>query len=376
MKKNILFRIGTLQAGGAERMLVDIINNMDTNLYDITLLLNVNYGVFKSQLRKDITFRYLYEDKEWPFISNHLPIFSRLIRYIKHKIYSKFPFLIEKIILKNKKYNISVSFIQDMVNEGYKTKANNKIIWVHALLSNYVDQFPGVEKQLSYFKQYDKIMVISQEVKKDVITLFPSLKDKIQILLNPVNKELIKEKSLAFYPKEFEPYKQKLKLVAVGRITHVKGFLRLVDVKKKLDEQNINCELFIVGREDNKEFAKKLKDKIKQLGVEIHLIGHKENPYPYIKNADILINSSIHEGYGLVLAEGLLLETPVIGSDIKAFKEFANDEVFYVSNDNEKFANEAIEKIKLIMNGEKKGSLSNTNIMDIKEYVTQLNSIF
>ncbi len=375
MKKKLLFRIGTLQAGGAERMLVDIINNLDANLYDITLLLNVNYGVFLKELRKDITYTYLYEEVELPFISSYIPIISKIIRKLKHVIYFTFPFLIETFILKNKEFDTTICFLQDMADSVYKIKSKNKIIWIHIVLSDYIKENASKKKHLKYIDKYDKIIAISKNVKLDLCELLPDVANKISLHLNPINKALIIQKSQEFYPPEYNLYKNSLKIISVGRVTTQKGFLRLVDLKKKLDKQKINSEFFIVGPSDDKEYLEKLKRKIKQAEVSIHLLGHKENPYPYIKNADIMVHPAIHEGYGLVLAESLLLSTPVVVSNIAVIKEFAKEEVYYIANDDKKFTAEAMEAIKKITNGDVKGNIENTDIVDITEYVQNLKSI-
>jgi glycosyltransferase involved in cell wall biosynthesis len=367
--------MGTLQVGGAERMLVDIVNKLDTNLYDITLLLNVNYGAFKNELRKDIHFKYLYEDLEYPIVSKHFPLVSKISKFLKNKIYLHSPWLVEKIVLENKEFDTTICFIQDLANSVYKIKSKKKIIWIHSVLSQMMIQAPYVKKHFSYFEKYDHIIAISDAVKTDIESNFPVLQNKIKVLLNPLNKEKITLKSNEKIPEEYGEIANKLMLVSVGRIAPEKGFLRLVELKKALEESNIECEIFIVGSPENKAYINEITKKSNELGIKLNLLGHRENPYPYIKNADIMVHPAIHEGYGLVLAESLLLGTPVIATNIEVFREFANQEIHYVANDNKLFITEAVDAIKKIINGERKAKIENTNIVDIKDYVEQLKSI-
>ncbi|MFA9290498.1 MAG: glycosyltransferase, partial [Solirubrobacteraceae bacterium] len=284
-------------------------------------------------------------------------------------------FLIQKFILNNKEYDTSVCFIQDLANSFYKIKSKNKILWAHALLSEMIKEDISLEKQIPFFLNYNHIIAISNEVKLDLIYNFKGFQNNIKLLYNPLNRDNIIKKAGLLYPIEFKKYENKLKILSIGRLIPSKGFNRLIKLKQKLESENIEAEFFILGQVENKQFYNKLKKEINDSGISIHFLGAKENPYPYIKNADIIVQPSIHEGYGLVVAESLLLNTPVIASNINAYKEFANNEIFYVPNNDDAFSNEAFEAIKKIISGQRKGDLSNTNILDIKEYVNQLKAI-
>ena len=79
-----------------------------------------------------------------------------------------------------------------------------------------------------------------------------------------------------------------------------------------------------------------LKDESKTLNIDqqLHFLGFKENPYPYIKNADCLVLSSAFEAQGMVLTESLILETPVITTDFPAAKEFVKHQVNGIISEN------------------------------------------
>lgn len=374
-KKKLLFWMGTLQQGGAEKILLETINNLDSKKYEITLLLNANQGVFLEELRKDITYKYLVNEVEFPLLSRTFPIVSLVIRKIKIEVFSLIPSLINKYILKNEVFDSSISFIHDLADVGYKIKSKNKIIWIHAIFSECIKENVGFRKYLNHFDKYDKIVAISNDVKKDLTKLLPILSDKISTILNPINKKSIQEKSNEFYPPEFQDYSG-LKLITIARINPHKGLKRLIDLKYLLDKENIKAEIFVLGMMDDKKYYQELQTDMIARQTKINFLGQKTNPYPYIKHADIMIHPSLHEGYGLVVGESLILNTPVIASDIKAFREFANNEITYIKNSDELFASDAIREIKKISDKKDKINLQNTNISDIDEFVKKIELIF
>lgn len=112
----------------------------------------------------------------------------------------------------------------------------------------------------------------------------------------------------------------KFTICAVGRVIPEKGFLRLTSICEHMVEDGRDFTLNIVG--DGKEYDR-LKEMVESHHLEKweHLIGFQENPYPYIKNADLFVCSSLNEGYNLAISEAVILGVPVISTDCSGIKE-------------------------------------------------------
>lgn len=307
--KKILIVIPNLNGGGAEKVLKDILKNIDLNKYEIDLYLLHNEGIYLDEIKKlKLNIFFLFEKRKDIFniyIYRKLKsVFLRILQWI----YCKYPNLIKEI--KHKNYDIEIAFL-----EGYSTLliANRKnkakkIAWVHIDLEKHKVINRKLEKK-SYYK-IDRIICVSSDSKKSLKSLYPDLKNKIKVIYNPIPKEEILEKSLK---KSDIYFNEKINIVTVGRLNKQKGYDILLKAHKELLEEELDYNLYILG--EGKE-RKKLEQYIKDNNMEKNtfLLGFKENPYPYIREADIFISSSRYEGYPLVICEAICLEKPIIAT--------------------------------------------------------------
>lgn len=154
-------------------------------------------------------------------------------------------------------------------------------------------------------------------MKERFIQELPDLKSKIQVIYNPF--DIIKIKKLSSdYSDINENEKKLLKenyIIMVSRLDNKqKDFFTLIRTFEILKNRKINIKLFILGEGADRE---KIKERIeeKDLEKEIILLGMKKNPYPWIKNANLLVHSSNYEGLPTVLIEGLILNKIIISTD-------------------------------------------------------------
>lgn len=142
--------------------------------------------------------------------------------------------------------------------------------------------------------------------------MYPEISDKCLTIYNPIIVEDILIKAQR-KEKVFND-NSKIKIVSVGRLARQKGFDILLEAHKKLIDEKIEHEVYILGNDGGeKEYLIK---KIKEYNLEnsFFLIGFKENPYSHIKQADIFVSVSRYEGYSLVIAEAICLEKPIIST--------------------------------------------------------------
>lgn len=329
-KKKVLFLIESFIVGGAEKVLIDIVNNLDSGKYDITVCSVYKHSVYKGYdksfekpFKSHIKYRYL--------INNRIKILYVLFNYLLNKI----PNILYQLFIGNK-YDTLIAFYEGLPTywvSQTQLKGCKKIAWLHTSteLSQKGKSKDELKRQEHYYAQFNQIVAVSQGVANSFTQLFPLLKEIVKIIYNPIDCNDIKHKSETQCPihKIVTPT-----FISVGRITEVKGYDRILRVCKLLNEKNYQFQWWIIGGGNSST----LRNTIKQYNLEdrIRLLGHSSNPYPYILNADYFVSASYTEGWGMAIIEALTLNKPVICSNYPAAKEIlGNNEygIIYEQND-------------------------------------------
>lgn len=307
--KNILIVTDSLRGGGAEKVLYDILKNIDLKSYKIDIFLIFNYGIYKYKIEElGIRIEGLFNERKDLFKNIFYRKLKSLLIKIFRSIYCRYPFLIKN--LKSKEYDIEISFLEGYSSVLVANRKNNskKIGWIHIDLEKH--KMINRNLEIESYKKIDKIICVSNDSKRSVENLYPSLKNKIKVIYNPIPKEEILKNCLeenSIYPN------RRINIVTVGRLNRQKGYDTLLKAHKELLEEGLEYNLYILGEgEERKKLEKYIKDN--NIEKNTFLLGFKENPYPYIKEADIFISSSRYEGYPLVICEAICLEKPIIAT--------------------------------------------------------------
>lgn len=328
--KKIVFAITSLQLGGAERVLVDMVNRLKDD-YDITIFTLYGEGEFLSQVDKKVKCVSLY-DTAYEKRSKMQRRFTSL--------FMAFPFLWKVFYRKHfiKQYDVEIAFL-----EGPPTwilscpSSAKKIAWVHNDLEK---TFDGGTRNLwkhylnrKAYGRYQKLIFVSRDNKKAFEKIYPMIKNEKQIIYNYLDCARISK--LALEPSDVSYHMDAPVFVSVCRLTEQKGVKRLIHVHKKLIQDGYFHRIYIVGGGPLKVELLDLIDKEKVNDTFV-LLGKKENPYPYIKNADYFILASHYEGYGMVLAEAQTLGKPILITDTAAREAVEDyDDVIIMENSEE-----------------------------------------
>lgn len=314
-KKKILFLLESFAGGGVEKVFIDLINNIDINKYDITVMSIWDCGVRKKDLRKDIRYKSIF-----PRIKGIGRIFHRFVEKSSGK-------LLYRVAIREK-YDIEVAFLEGRATKIISASNNNvskKIAWVHIDLSkghwtNQVFKF-NTELERECYKKFDDIVCVSNSVKHGFNKLFGEDFTNIHVKYNPIIDTEIKSKSEEEVLDIIRPKDKKL-LVTSGRLDTQKGYDNLLEVCRLLNNDEIDYELWILGDGWEKENLHSL---IKKYNLDnVKLLGFKENPYKYINEGDLFVCSSRNEGFSLVIAEAMILGLPVISTDCSGPNELLN----------------------------------------------------
>lgn len=360
MKKRILFLIHSLQSGGAERSLVNLANSLNKEKYDITVQTLFDVGPLKSELDNEITY---------------IPGFKKLFR----GNVSLFKLLSPKQLcnkLINENYDLVVSYLEGQCCRILSAYESKKFAWIHVehnTKEDIVHPFRDYNEAKSCYNKFDKIVCVAKTVEDNFNSYF-HLEDKTEVIYNVIDKDAILEKS-----KEkqalINPNDDCFNIVSVGRllIEH-KGFDRLIRIHNKLNEEGIKNKLFIFGEGEGRKTLEELTND--DLVV---LSGFVENPYKYVKDADLFVCPSYKEGYSTAVTEALILGIPVISTEVSGARELINNGCGVVCENDEQALYNAIKQAltnKALLEEYKQKAKSRSEQFSTAELVENCEKIF
>lgn len=220
------------------------------------------------------------------------------------------------------------AFFEKIAN--LKTRAK-KIQWIHIdydVWKNVVQD--DTERRRRLLTAYDRIVFVSEHNRNNFLKYFPEHAEKSTVVYNFVDSDKIR--TMAADAVDAELFSKKtsnsLTVVLPGRLEEQKAFHRMLDAAKVLKERGLNIEWLILGR--GYEYDSLLQKK-ERYGLEnVHFLGFRQNPYPYMKAADLVAILSEYEGLALTVAESLTVGTPVLSTRTGGVAEMLSDEYGWI----------------------------------------------
>lgn len=332
-----------MNIGGTEKALLTMLNEIDSSKYDITLLMLEKYGEFLNEIPDFVKVRYVNEYKDIkPLIKEPPKLLAK--KLIIDKKYSKgllilLNYSISKItnntsyyykyILKNIKnieeqYDLAVAYAGPMDFITYfvlnKIKAKKKVQWIHFDITKIGFNKKFAEKN---YKKFNKIFVVSKEGKEKLIRLIPTLNNKVEVFFNIISCNLIE--NMGKGEKGFGDSFNGIRILTVGRLSKEKGQDLTINVLAKLKNEGYNIKWYCIGDGSEKD---NYKQTIKNLNIENDyiLLGSKLNPYPFMKECDIYVQPSRHEGYCITLGEARCFNNPIVTTNFTGANEQIKNE--------------------------------------------------
>ena len=318
MKKRLLFIIDSLNCGGAEKSLISLLPLLDYSRLDVDLLIFNRGGVFEKYLPPQIHIirHNLYESGHINRINRfiHQLIFSFRIRYGKkrHGAENHWRAMHEVVNRLRGEYDAAIAYQQGLPTFFLATKvdAKKKIAWINA------DVFEA-GYDMNYCKQFydkmDNVVAVSEKLSEKLGTRAPWMKLKLDCIYDIINPDIVHR--LALEPVDDMTIESgEISIVTVGRLTKPKNHLLAVDAAKVLKDKDVAFKWFFVGEG---EMRPAIEGRIRELELDqnVYLLGLKENPYPYMANADIYVQTSSFEGFGMTIAEAKILKRPVVSTN-------------------------------------------------------------
>ncbi len=316
--KKLLFITWSISYGyGTEKSLADVLNRMDQTKYDINVLplfKNSNNSIFNSNIKiLDSLIDYTAENfNEQQALDNYYNLLANPLQFNK-LIHEKYDCI---IACNHNAPSYFASYI----------KGGTKILWIRGDMreldykkfdkdtSQYKQVKQEYEMQANVLKCFDFIAVISDIVQQTLAELFGITENVVKIS-NSVDTEKIK---LLSQKKIDRP--DKMLFTTLGRLDYNKNQMLLLKAAKEVKKQRNDFIIYLLGDgEDRPKLEKYIKEN--NLEENVKILGFIENPYPYIKNSTATVLTSLSEGFSLVLVESVMLNTPIISTDVGVAKE-------------------------------------------------------
>lgn len=342
--KKILFMCINMNIGGTEKALLNMVNQIDNNKYEITLVMLEKYGGFLRQIPSFIKVLYINEYKYMePFIKEPLQLLAK--KLIKDKSYIKgfgtlinysiskfsndlsyyYRYLLRNVKLMEDEYDLAVAYAGPMDFITYfilnKVKAKRKAQWIHFDVTKIGFNKKFAEKN---YKKFDKIFVVSEEGREKLINLIPDLNNKVEVFFNIMSCNLIE--NMSKNEKGFNDSFNGVRILTVGRLSREKGQDLTINALARLKNDGYNIKWYCIGDGHEKDNYKQI---IKNLNIENDyiLLGPKLNPYPFMKQCDIYVQPSRHEGYCITLGEARCFDNPIVTTNFTGANEQIKNEI-------------------------------------------------
>ncbi|MFB4168895.1 glycosyltransferase [Virgibacillus sp. JSM 102003] len=342
MKKKVIFMLINMNVGGTEKALLNMTAEMPTADYDITILMLEKYGGFLGSIPSHVHVEYL---QEYPAIKEELnkPPKTAALNLINRGKFGKgiafsiivllskltknksifFRYLLKNVPELKNEYDVAIAYAGPMDFISYfvamKIKAKERVQWIHFDITKV-----GFDNRFAarIYKQFDKIFVVSKEGKKKFINLFPQFEDKVESFPNKMSRELVLK--MADEGPGFEDNFNGVRILTVGRLSKEKGQDLAIRALAKLKKAGFNVRWYCVGEGSARAEYQGL---IKEYEVENEfiLLGATPNPYPFMRQCDIYVQPSRHEGYCITLAEAKCFNKPIVSTDFTGAREQLKD---------------------------------------------------
>lgn len=309
--KKILFLIHDLGHGGAEKVLVNLVNNMNRTKFDITVMTLFDEGVNKQFLLPHIHYKTCF--------SKAIPGNSHLMKLLTPRQLHRW--------LIREQYDVEVSYLEGpsaRIISGCQDSSTKLVSWIHIeqhTAQRAAASFRSIKEAKECYGEFCKIISVSKTV-EDAFRKSLQVDVPYEVIYNTNESETIRR--LAQEPVEVMLRDDQIKLVGVGKLLKSKGFARILRITKQLVEKGYPVHTYILGEGPERE---NLQRYIDNNGLKEHstLLGYQLNPYKYVSKCDLFVCASYAEGFSTAATEALIVGTPVCTVEVSGMRELLGE---------------------------------------------------
>jgi glycosyltransferase involved in cell wall biosynthesis len=309
MKKKIVFIWNNFLIGGTERILLNVLKNLDRNKFDINVITILGSGVMEKEFRQLECSIFFAGPKRYPS-----SFFLKILWFLS------LPFVLLRLALIIKRINpgtlVTSLYQSDILGYLVNISFNKRMI---SIQHDMVKKGSVIKwLKIKAFKKADKIIAISNDVKKFLIEHFKVSASKIEIIYNGVDFD-----KFLSYQKLDKDWKPVFGIIA--RLDKIKGHIYILEALKKLKNEGIKLPEFIfvgdgVERKNLENFAKE------NNLFNVKFVGETLNIGQYLKQIDVFVFPSLSEGLGIAILEALVAKKLIIASNVGGIKELVKNE--------------------------------------------------
>ena len=310
MKKKILFFHYDLKGGGAERVLINLLQHLDLDKYDVTLYTIFRNGPHVNSIPKGIKYKYFFRYEFYGF--------NKIMKLLPPRFW-------HNLFIKDE-YDIEIGYLENSPTRIVSACPNpktKKVSWLHIEIDDRETMFIGYRNEhemLECFNKLDHLVFVANRTQECFRRLFPELQLPMSVIHNVNDFDRIYRLAEQNSPIELSP--NELKICAVNKLTKTKGFHRLVEACSRLKQDGLmdGVKVYILGKGIEKIALKIAIDKA-DLNDHIKLLGFDPNPYRYVSKMDMFVCTSYREGYSTAVTESIALGVPVFTTDCSGMEE-------------------------------------------------------
>lgn len=344
MKQKLLFIIPSMSAGGGEKSLANLLNEIDFERFDVDLFLLHHDGLFMDLLPNQVriislpdryhvftaplltsVFRFLTAG-QWK-LAYYRMMFSLINHIVRHPAkreqysWRYLSFFLEPL---STPYDVAIGFLEktSIYYCVEKVLAGKKWGWVHI---DYDEMGMDANFDLPYFKRLDVIATVSEECAQVLRRRFPHESQKVKVIYNIVSETFVQDMAEK-KTEDIDEMTDCISLLSIGRLHPQKGYEMAIEACRILVDRGHDIKWFVIGEGQERS---KLERLIKEHRLEQHfkLLGLRTNPYPYIKQATVYVQTSRMEGKSIALDEAKILHKPIVVTNYRTASDQIRHEV-------------------------------------------------
>lgn len=310
--KKILFFIHDLGPGGAEKVLVNLVNNLDPEKFQVTVMALIGGGVNEQFLKPHVRYQ---------------TCFSRMVRGHTHLLKMFSPQQLHRRFIEEK-YDIEVSYLEGpaaRIVSGCPYPDTKLVSWIHVEQHTHAvaaQAFRSYEESKRCYEKFHQTVCVSDYVRRDFQSLYPSVAP-VDVLYNTNETNQILEKKKE--PVEKGIFRDgEIRLCGVGKLMPNKRFDMLLRIHNRLKKQGYPVHTYLLG--DGSERGK-LEAYVQEqmLQESVTFLGYQTNPYKYVAGCDLFVCASVAEGFSTAATEALIVGTAVCTVEVSGMKEMLGE---------------------------------------------------
>lgn len=308
----ILFFIHDLGPGGAEKVLVNLVNNMDPEAFRVTVMTLIGGGVNEQFLKPHI---------------RHFSCFKKLPKGHTHLLKLLTPEQLHKRFIKEK-YDIEISYLEGpaaRIISGCPHADTKLVSWIHVeqhTKAVAAKAFRSFRESERCYRKFHQTVCVSEYVKRDYLSLYPGLKN-VDVLYNTNETgQILQKKDEKIADGVFTD--ARVRICGVGKLIENKRFDMMLRIHKRLLEQGYSLQTCLLG--DGPERSR-LERFVRENRLEesVIFLGYQTNPYKYVANCDLFVCASMAEGFSTAATEALIVGTAVCTVEVSGMKEMLGE---------------------------------------------------